>query len=122
MTSVIDFMTSILFCRTCHESSKCDGYISCPWLSPHDEANCLQPCLSLRWPGPIPCDCNKPRNMWCGGQGRVCYRKYGKFLILFCFCKNVSLTDFGNVTIAVKLNKVSFVSKDSLIVTEQLFL
>ena len=90
MTSVIGFMTSILFCgRTCRDSGKCNGYIDCPWLSPHDEANCLQPCPSW-WNKPIPCNCNKPGNMTCnrrfGQSGYVCYFKSCKFLVL-CFCK-----------------------------------
>ena len=89
MTSVIGFMTSILFCRAmaCNDSMKCNGEIDCPWLSPHDEANCSQQCSSSRY-GPIPCDCNKPGNMTCnrrfGRSGYVCYRKSGKFLVL-CF-------------------------------------
>ena len=100
MTSVIGFMTSTLFCRTCDDSLKCDGKINCPWLSPHDEANCpqqCQPCLqsilligsrniSIGW-RPIPCACNKPGNMMCAGFGQVCYRESGKLLVLFYFCK-----------------------------------
>ena len=88
MTSVIGFMTSTLFCRTtCHESLKCDGLINCPWLSPHDEANCSQPCSSS-WFGSIPCACNKPLgNMTCEGWGQVCYHESGKLLVLFYFCK-----------------------------------
>ena len=98
MTSVIGFMTSTLFCSTC---SKCDGWINCPWLSPHDEANCSPQCspsprfvlifglnISITWYGPIPCPCNKPLgNMTCEGRGRVCYRESGKLLVLFYFCK-----------------------------------
>ena len=59
----------------------------------------------------------------CGveGKGGFAIASMVSFLFYFVFV-NVSLTDFGNVTIAVKLNKVSFVSKDCLIVTEQLFL
>ena len=87
MTSVIGFITSILFCRTCFDFSKCDGYINCPWLSPHDEANCSQQCSSSKY-GPIPCDCNKPGNMTCGAlleqKKFVCYGESGKFLVL-CF-------------------------------------
>ena len=49
MTSVIGFMTSTLFCRICYDSYKCDGWIDCPWLSPHDEANCSQQCSSPRF-------------------------------------------------------------------------
>ena len=86
MTPVIDFMTSILFCRTCSDSLKCDGLIDCPWLSPHDEANCSQQCPSS-WYEPIPCDCNEPGNMTCAGSNWVCYAKSGKFLVLFYFCK-----------------------------------
>ena len=48
MTSVIGFMTSTLFCRTCYDRWKCNGYIDCPWLSPHDEANCSQQCSDRR--------------------------------------------------------------------------
>ena len=88
MTSVIGFMTSILFCSKC---DKCDGLIDCPWLSPYDEANCSQQCSSSSWYGPIPCDCNKPGNMMCEGRstqrGSVCHSKSGKFLVLFYFCK-----------------------------------
>ena len=84
MTTVIGFMTSILFCGRCNDSWKCDGYIDCPWLSPHDETNCSQQCSSYR---PIPCDCNKLGNMTCKGKGRVCYRESGKLLVLFYFCK-----------------------------------
>ena len=89
MTSVIGFMTSTLFCRTtCPDYWKCDGYIECPWLSPHDEANCSQQCSSSSWWGPIPCACNKPLgNMTCEGRGYVCYRESGKLLVLFYFCK-----------------------------------
>ena len=88
MTLVIGFMTSILFCRTCNDSSKCTGYISCHWLSPHDEANCPQQCPSSR---PIPCECNKPGNMACaervGQRGYVCYDKSCKFFVFCFFCK-----------------------------------
>ena len=81
-------MTSILFCRTCYDSWKCNGYTECPWLTPHDEANCSQPCSSSMY-GPIPCDCNKPGNMTCnrkfGQSGYVCYLKSGKFLVLNFF-------------------------------------
>ena len=88
MTSVIGFMTSTLFCTRCHDSLKCDGYISCPWLSPHDEANCSQQCSSSTWHGSIPCACNKPLgNMTCEGKGAVFYHEYGKLLVLFYFCK-----------------------------------
>ena len=114
MTSVIGFMTSTLFCRTCPDSLKCngdslkcngdswkcDGWIDCHWLSPHDEANCPQQCpssrfvsikghnISIPWRGPIPCACNKPLgNMTCEGWGPVCYRESGKLLVLFYFCK-----------------------------------
>ena len=97
MTSVIGFMTSTLFCSTCDDDYKCDGWIDCPWLSPHDEANCSQQCstsprlifgrnMSI-WSGPITCACNKPGNMTCEGRGRVCYRESGKLLVLFYFCK-----------------------------------
>ena len=86
MTSVIGFMTSTLFCRTC-DILKCNGWIECPWLSPHDEANCSQQCSSSLW-RPIPCACNKPLgNMTCAGSGQVCYRESGKLLVLFYFCK-----------------------------------
>ena len=112
-------MTSILFCRTCDAYFICDGRFDCPWLSPHDEANCSQQCLSPG-SGPIPCDCNKPGNMTCGGRNEhenyVCYGKSSKFLAL-CFFVNVTMSNFGNVTIVVKLNKVSFISKDWLLVT-----
>ena len=92
MTSVIGFMTSTLFCTRCDDIDKCDGLIDCPWLSPHDEANCSQQCPSSSWfgliPWPIPCDCNKPLgNMTCEGWGRVCYHESGKLLVLFYFCK-----------------------------------
>ena len=77
-------MTSILFCRTCPDKLKCDGFINCPWLSLHDEANCSPKC---RWPVSIPCDCNKLGNMTCEGRvgqsGHVCYSGSGKFF-LFC--------------------------------------
>ena len=86
VTPVIGFITSILFCRRCPDSWKCTGWINCPWLSPHDEANCSQQCLSPRF-GRIPCDCNKLENMTCEGEGRVCYFKSGKLLVLFYFCK-----------------------------------
>ena len=89
MTSVIGFMTSTLFCRTCPDDWICDGWIECPWLSPHDEANCSPqcPCSSSLY-GSISCDCNKPLgNMMCAGYGRVCYRESGKLLVLFYFCK-----------------------------------
>ena len=84
MTSVIGFMTSILFCTRCGDGLKYTGYIEYPWLSPHDEANCSRQCPS--WYS-IPCACNKPRNMTCEGKGGVCYRKSGKLLVLFYFCK-----------------------------------
>ena len=86
MTSVIGFMTSTLFCRTCYDYWKCNGYIVCYWPIPHDEANCSQQC-SISWWGPIPCACNKPGNMTCAGFGRVCYSESGKLLVLFYFCK-----------------------------------
>ena len=86
MTSVIGFMTSLLFCSSC---PKCNGRIDCPWLNPHDEANCPQQCLSS-WYGSIPCDCNKPGNMTCEGENRVCIREHCKFLVLFYFCKRHS--------------------------------
>ena len=86
MTSIIGFMTTILFCSTCHDSLKCDGEINCPWHSPHDEVNCGQPCSSSL-SGPIPCDCSKPENMTCAGAGRICYRESGKLLVLFYLCK-----------------------------------
>ena len=86
MTSVIGFMTSTLFCTRCY-GWKCDGVIVCPWLSPHDEANCSQQCPSW-WYGLIPCACNKPLgNMTCEGEGWVCYHASGKLLVLFYFCK-----------------------------------
>ena len=87
MTSVIGFMTSTLFCRTCDDIWKCNGLIDCPWLSPHDEANCSQQCSSSSsWY--IPCACNKPLgNMTCEGWGRVCYSESSKLLVLFYFCK-----------------------------------
>ena len=85
MTSVIGFMTSTLFCRT--TCWKCDGWLDCPRLSPHDEANCPQPCSSSSI-GPIPCPCNKPLgNMTCEKEGQVCYSESGKLLVLFYFCK-----------------------------------
>ena len=102
MTSVIGFMTSTLFCTRCYDYWKCDGLIDCPWLSPHDEANCSQQCSSSSWwsssnvhhtsllrmAGTIPCACNKPLgNMTCEGRGQVCYRESGKLLVLFYFCK-----------------------------------
>ena len=87
MKLVIGFMTSILFCRTCYDSLKCNGEIDCPWLSPHDEANCSQQCLSIGY-GSIPCECNKPRNMTCTGGGHVCYTKFRKLLVLFIFVNN----------------------------------
>ena len=60
--------------------SKCDGLISCPWLTPNDEANCTQ-CPSWR---PHRCDCNKPGNFTCEGRGLTCYRDSGKiFVYLF---------------------------------------
>ena len=88
MTSVIGFLTSILFCspRTCPDDWKCDGMIDCPWLSPHDEANCSPQCSSSNF-GPIPCACNKVRNMTCSGGGLICYRESRKLLVLFYFCK-----------------------------------
>ena len=95
MTSVIGFMTSTLFCRACDDDWKCDGWIQCPWFSPHDEANCSQQCSSSEFiildriltSGSIPCPCNKPGNMTCEGWGRVCYSESGKLLVLFYFCK-----------------------------------
>ena len=79
-------MSSILFCRTCPDILKCDEEIDCPWLSPHDEANCSQQCPLLEWEG-IPCDCNKPGNMTCEGRvwqrNYVCYTMWGKLLVLF---------------------------------------
>ena len=117
MTPVICFMTSILFCRSCFI---CDGNIQCPWLSPHDEANCLRPCPFTRYTD-ISCDCNKLGNMTCAGKGGICYYESRKLFVFFYFC-NVTMTNFGNVTIAIKLNKVSFVLKNCLIVTSQLFL
>ena len=87
MTSVIGFMTSTLFCTRCYDHWKCDGLIECPWLSPHDEANCSQQCSSSSY-WPIPCNCNKPLgNMTCEGSGLVCYGKSSKLLVLFYFCK-----------------------------------
>ena len=77
-------MTSILFYSTCYDSMKCNGFIDCPWLSPHDEANCSQQCPSSY---PIPCDCNKQGNMTCEGNGNVCYEESGKLLVFFYFCK-----------------------------------
>ena len=82
MTPVIGFVTSILFCSICDE---CSGWIECPWLSPHDEANCLQQCSSSYYP--IPCVCNKLGNMTCAVEGGVCYSASGKLLVLFYFCK-----------------------------------
>ena len=59
---------------------KCDGYRECPWLTPHDEANCPQ-CPS--W-GTHRCDCNKPGKFTCEGRGRTCYSESGKmFVYLF---------------------------------------
>ena len=94
MTPVIDFMTSILYCRECPDRLKCDGVINCPWLSPHDEANCSQQCPSSWSFKPIPCDCNEPENMMCEGsvqewvhRNRVCYLKDCKLVVLFYFCK-----------------------------------
>ena len=84
MTSVIGFMTSILLYSSC---LKCDGEINCPRLSPHDEANCSQQCSLSKEGYRIPCDCNKLGNMTCKGRGLVCYRKSGKLLVLFYFCK-----------------------------------
>ena len=77
--TVIGFMTSVLFCRTCFDSWKCNGYIDCSWLSPHDEANCSQQCP---WWRPNPCDCNKPGNMTCAGEGSVCYYESGMSLVV----------------------------------------
>ena len=96
MTSVIGFMTSTLFCTRCYDDYKCDGRINCPWLSPHDEANCSQQCSSSFDEGSssgsgsgssIPCACNKPGNMTCEGWGGVCYSESCKLLVLFYFCK-----------------------------------
>ena len=88
MTSVIGFMTSTLFCTRCYDGWKCDGVIECPWLSPHDEANCSKQCSSSSGWGSIPCACNKPLgNMTCEGSGYVCYRESCKLLVLFYFCK-----------------------------------
>ena len=78
MMPVICFMTSTLFCRNC---LKCDGNIQCPWLSPHDEANCLRPCTDIL------CDCNKLGNMTCAGKGRICYYEFSKLFVFFYFCK-----------------------------------
>ena len=80
MTSLIGFMMLILFCCRCYDSWKCDGKIDCPWLSPHDEANCSQQCPSSNWR--IPCDCNKLGNMTCQGDDRVCYEEFSKSLVL----------------------------------------
>ena len=93
-------MTSILFCSICADSWKCNGLIECPWLSPHDEANCSQQCSSLTY-GLIPCDCNKPGNMACGvirvQRNNVCYSESSKFLVLCYFFVNVTMINFGNV-------------------------
>ena len=102
-------MTSILFCSICHDYWKCDAILQCPWLSLHDEANCSQQCSSPSYP--IPCDCNKEGNMTSEGRkfsDYVCYTESRKFLLFFIFV---------NVTIAVKLSKLDYVSKDCLIVT-----
>ena len=83
VSSFIGFMISILCCRSCN-NLKCDGYINCPHLIPHDEANCSQQCPpSPYWSDSIPCDCNKPGNMTCEGWGLVCYDKSGKVLVSF---------------------------------------
>ena len=122
MAPIIGFMTAILFCSTNPnpDDSKCNGIIDYFWFSPHDEANCSQQCPSSS-SYPIPCDCNKLRNMTCAGKTWVCYNASSKLFVLFYFCKR-TMANFGNVTIAVKLNKVSFVSKDCLIVMQELFL
>ena len=115
MTSVTGFMMLILFCRTCIDYWKCNGKIECPWLSPHDEANCSQQCP---WSDDIPCDCNKPENMTCELKrtlNNVCYYKSCEFLVLFYVLKNI-MNNVVNVTIVIKLNKVSFFSKYCLIV------
>ena len=78
-TSIISFITSILFCRSCEDHLKCDGYIQCPWLSPHDEANCTQQCPSWL---PIPCKCNKARNMTCEGKVMFSIKNIVSFLFL----------------------------------------
>ena len=80
-------MMSILFCSICPNNLNCNGVVDCPWLSPHDEANCSQQCPSS-WFGPIPCDCNKLGNMTCEGRGWVCYNESSKLLVLFYFCKH----------------------------------
>ena len=84
--------------RTCKDILKCDGYILCPWLSPHDEANCLHQCPSSS--RPFPCNCNKPGNMTCEGEGLICYNQDGNILVLF-ISANVTMTIFINVTIVV---------------------
>ena len=86
MSSVNNFITAIVFCRNCDNQSKCDDNIDCPWLSPHDEANCSKQCSSCN----VPCDCNKPGNMTCEGRGGVCYPKSCKFQVLFCFRKRLN--------------------------------
>ena len=77
-------MTLKLFCKTYYVRWNCDGEIRCPWISPHDEANCSQQCLSS-WYGPILCACNKPGNMTCKEESWVCYREYCKFYVLVFF-------------------------------------
>ena len=98
-------MSSILFCSTCEDRWKCDGYINCPWLSPHDEANCSQQCPSSWFT--VPCDCNKPGNMTCEGKvgqrNYVCYPVWGKLPVSFCKYYNLL---FQNYTKPSTLQKI----------------
>ena len=78
---------------------KCDGLINCPWLKPHDEANCSQ------CPSHIPhrCDCNKPENFTCKGYGRTCYSDHGKI-----FAYHLNLCDSKEIYVE---NKSLFTNK-----------
>ena len=74
-----NYVYVVIMCRC----SKCDGFINCPWLTPHDEANCSQ-CPSDRHRQTYSCDCNKPGKFTCEGYGRTCYNDAGKiFVYLF---------------------------------------
>ena len=82
-------MTSVLFCSLCYDNNwLCNREMDCLWRN-RVKSNCSQICnSSFGSYHPVPCDCNIARNMTSEGDGDVCYHKYGKFLVLFYFCKH----------------------------------
>ena len=81
MLKLILIKSLVFDCRLkCQSDYECDGLIDCPWLTPNDEANCSSQCPDYF---PIPCDCNKPGNMKCEKQGRVCNLNSGEDLVVY---------------------------------------